>query len=79
MAISEELSNFKSYLGLNQITSILPLFLLLLGCEETVVRESAVEGLRKLVPYFSEEQVQKDLIPMVINISNIEAFQWKVS
>ena len=79
MAISEELPNFKSYLDLNHITSILPLFLLLLGCEETVVRESAVEGLRKLVSYFSEEQVQKDLIPMVINISNIEAFQWKVS
>ena len=61
------------------MTSILPLFLLLLGCEETVVRQSAVEGLRKLVLSFSEEQVQKDLIPMVINISNIEAFQWKVS
>lgn len=61
------------------MTSILPLFLLLLGCEETVVRQSAVEGLRKLVPSFSEEQVQKNLIPMVINISNIEAFQWKVS
>ena len=61
------------------MTSILPLFLLLLGCEETVVRESAVEGLRKLVPYFTDDQVQNDLIPMVINISNIEAFQWKVS
>jgi serine/threonine-protein phosphatase 2A regulatory subunit A len=35
--------------------------------------------LRKLVPYFTDEQVQKDLIPMVINISNIEDFQWKVS
>ena len=61
------------------MTAILPLFILLLGCEETVVRESAVEGLRKLVPSFSDEQVQKDLIPNVINISNIEAFQWKVS
>ena len=79
LAISEELPNFKSYLDLKQMTSILPLFLLLLGCEETVVRESAVEGLRKLVPFFTEDQVQKDLIPMVINISNIEAFQWKVS
>ena len=61
------------------MTAILPLFILLLGCEETVVRESAVEGLRKLVPAFNDEQVQKDLIPNVINISNIEAFQWKVS
>ena len=79
LAISEELPNFKSYLDLKQMTTILPLFLLLLGCEETVVRESAVEGLRKLVPFLTDDQVQKDLIPMVINISNIEAFQWKVS
>ena len=61
------------------MTAVLPLFLALLGCEETVVRESTVEGLRKLVPSFTEEQVQKDLIPMVVNISNTEAFQWKVS
>ena len=79
LAISEELPHFRAYLEKEQMTEILPLFLLLLGCEETVVRESAVEGLRKLVPSFTEEQVQKKLIPMVINISNIEAFQWKVS
>ena len=79
LAISEELPRFKTYLDSKQMTAVLPLFLTLLGCEETVVRESAVEGLRKLVPFFSEEQVQKDLIPMVVNISNTEAFQWKVS
>ena len=79
LAISEELPRFKSYLDGKQMTAVLPLFLSLLGCEETVVRESTVEGLRKLVPSFTEEQVQKDLIPMVVNISNTEAFQWKVS
>ena len=79
LAISEELPRFKSYLDGKQMTAVLPLFLALLGCEETVVRESTVEGLRKLVPSFTEEQVQKDLIPMVVNISNTEAFQWKVS
>ena len=79
LAISEELPRFKSYLDGKQMTAVLPLFVSLLGCEETVVRESTVEGLRKLVPSFSEEQVQKDLIPMVVNISNTEAFQWKVS
>ena len=79
LAISEELPRFKSYLDGKQMTAVLPLFVSLLGCEETVVRESTVEGLRKLVPSFSEEQVQKDLIPMVVNISNTEAFQLKVS
>ena len=79
LAISEELPHFKTYLDGKQMTAVLPLFQLLLGCEETVVRESTVEGLRKLVPSLSDEQVQKDLIPMVLNISNMEAFQWKVS
>ena len=79
LAISEELPRFKTYLDAKQMTAVLPLFVSLLGCEETVVRESTVEGLRKLVPSFTEEQVQKDLIPMVVNISNTEAFQWKVS
>ena len=79
LAISEELPRFKSVLDGKQMTAVLPLFLSLLGCEETVVRESTVEGLRKLVPSFTDEQVQKDLIPMVVNISNGEAFQFKVS
>ena len=79
LAISEELPRFKSVLDGKQMTAVLPLFLSLLGCEETVVRESTVEGLRKLVPSFTDEQVQKDLIPMVVNLSNGEAFQFKVS
>ena len=79
LAISEELPRFKSVLDGKQMTAVLPLFLSLLGCEETVVRESTVEGLIKLVPSFTDEQVQKDLIPMVVNISNGEAFQFKVS
>jgi len=79
LAISEELPKFKSVLDAKQMTAVLPLFLSLLGCEETVVRESTVEGLRKLVPSFTDEQVQKDLIPMVVNLSNGEAFQLKVS
>ena len=79
LAISEELPHFKNYLDGKQMTAVLPLFQLLLGCEETVVRESTVEGIKKLVQSFSDEQIQKDLIPMVLNISNMEAFQWKVS
>ena len=57
LAISEELPKFKSVLDAKQMTAVLPLFLSLLGCEETVVRESTVEGLRKLVPSFTDEQV----------------------
>lgn len=79
LAISEELPHFKSYLDGKQMTAVLPLFQSLLGCEETVVRESTVEGLRKLVPSLSDDQVQKNLIPIILNISNMEAFQWKVS
>ena len=79
LAISEELPHFKTYLDGKQMTAVLPLFQLLLGCEETVVRETTIEGLRKLVPSLTDEQVQKDLVPMVLNISNMEAFQWKVS
>ena len=59
LAISEELPHFKSYLDGKQILAILPLFQSLLGCEETVVRESTIEGLRKLIPSFTDEQVQK--------------------
>ena len=57
----------------------IPLFQALLGCEGTVVRESTVEGLRKLIPSLSDEKVQSEVIPMILNIANMEAFQWKVS
>ena len=79
LAISEEVPKFKSFLDLKQITTTLPLFQYLLGCEETVVRESTVEGLRKLIPTMTDDQVQKDAIPMILTISNMDAFQWKVS
>lgn len=79
LAISEELPKFKSYLDNKQMTAVFPLFQALLGCEETVVRESTVEGLRKLIPTLHDDQVQKDVISMVLNISNMETFQWKVS
>ena len=59
--------------------NIIPLFQALLGCEETVVRESTVEGFRKLIPSLSDEKVQSEVIPMILNIANMEAFQWKVS
>ena len=79
LAISEELPHFKSYLDSKKIMNILPLFESLLGCEETVVRESTVEGLRKLIPSLTDDQVQSEVIPMILNISNKDAFQWKVS
>lgn len=79
LAISEEVPHFKTYLNDKQITNALPIFQFLLGCEETVVRESAVEGMRKLILSLSDDQVQKDIVPLILNISNQEAFQWKVS
>ena len=79
LAISEELPHFKTYLDSKKIMNTLPLFQALLGCEETVVRESTVEGLRKLIPSLTDDQVQSEVIPMILNIANMEAFQWKVS
>ncbi len=79
LAVSEEVPHFKTYLNDKQITNALPIFQFLLGCEETVVRESAVEGMRKLINSLSDDQVQKDIVPLILAISNIEAFQWKVS
>ena len=70
---------FKTYLHSKKIINTLPLFQALLGCEETVVRESTVEGFRKLIPSLSDEKVQSEVIPMILNIANMEAFQWKVS
>ena len=79
LAVSEEVPHFKTYLNDKQITNALPIFQFLLGCEETVVRESAVEGMRKLIISLSDDQVQKDIVPLILAISNLEAFQWKVS
>ena len=79
LAISEELPRFKIYIDSKKIMNTLPLFQELLGCEETVVRESTFESLRKLIPSLSDEQVQSEVIPMILNIANMEAFQWKVS
>ena len=79
LAVSEEVPHFKTYLSDKQITNALPIFQFLLGCEETVVRESAVEGMRKLIISLSDDQVHKDIVPLILAISNIEAFQWKVS
>ena len=79
LAVSEEVPHFKTYLNDKQITNALPIFQFLLGCEETVVRESAVEGMRKLIISLSDDQVQKDIVPLILAISNLEAFQWKIS
>ncbi|MCQ2821211.1 MAG: hypothetical protein MJ252_28455 [archaeon] len=79
LAVSEEMPNFKHYLDQKNLPQIFPLFQSLFGCEETVVRESAVEKMRGIIPDLDEEIVQKHLIPLIVNISNLEAFQWKVS
>ncbi|MCQ2816675.1 MAG: hypothetical protein MJ252_05335 [archaeon] len=79
LAISEELPNFKSFLDQKNLPQIFPLFQFLFGCEETVVRESAIEKMRNLIPDMDEDLVQKQLVPLIQSIANLEAFQWKVS
>ena len=79
LAVAEELPGFKPFIDDKHVSNILPLFEFLFGCEETVVRDSAVNGMKKVIASLSDEQVQKDIIPFVTNISTQDAFQWKVS
>jgi serine/threonine-protein phosphatase 2A regulatory subunit A len=79
LAVAEQVPKFRLFLDANQITQILPLLQFLFCVEETVVRESAVEGFRDLVKFFSEDQVQKEIMNMINNISNQEPFMGKVS
>lgn len=79
LAISEEVINFKNYLDEKNIHLIFPLFQFLFGCEESVVRESAIEKMRILVDSLDEAIVQKYLVPLILNIATLEGFQWKVS
>jgi serine/threonine-protein phosphatase 2A regulatory subunit A len=51
----------------------------LLCVEETVVREQAVEGMRELIKLFSDEQIQKDVMNLINNISSQDYFTGKVS
>lgn len=79
LAISEEISHFKNYLDDKYISHIFPLFQFLFGSDESVVRESAIKQMRELVDILDESQVQKYLVPLIMSISNMEGFQWKVS
>lgn len=79
LAIAEEIPNFKKYLDSKNIPEIFPIFQFLFGCEETVVRESAIEKMRIMVQDFDEDIIQKHLVPLILNISNMEQFQMKVS
>jgi serine/threonine-protein phosphatase 2A regulatory subunit A len=47
--------------------------------EETVVREQCVESMRELVRYFTDEQIQKDVVSLIMTISSQEYFTGKVS
>lgn len=79
LAFAEQLPKFKSFLDTAHLTQSLPLFQFLLCVEETVVRETAVEGFRDTVKSFSDEQIQKDIMSLINNISNQEYFTGKVS
>jgi serine/threonine-protein phosphatase 2A regulatory subunit A len=79
LAAAEQLSKFRLFLDPNNIISVLPLFQFLLCVEETVVREQAIESMRELVKYLSEEHIQKDVCGLIMSISNQEYFTGKVS
>lgn len=79
LACAEQLPKFKTFLDSSHIVNVLPLFQFLLCVEETVVRETATEGFRDTVKSFSDEQIQKDVMAMINNISSQEYFTGKVS
>ncbi|MCQ2816007.1 MAG: hypothetical protein MJ252_01965 [archaeon] len=79
LAFSEEMANFRNYLDDKNIHLIFPLFQFLFGCEESVVRESAIEKMRNLVPTLDETIIQKYLVPLILSIATMDSFQWKVS
>lgn len=57
----------------------MPVIQFLLCVEETVVREQTVESMRELIKYFSDDQIQKDIVNLILYISNQEYFTGKVS
>lgn len=79
LAISEQIPKFRNYLDSNTLTGILPICQFLLCQEETVVREQTVEGMREIIKYFNEEQIQKDIMNLITYISSQEYFTGKVS
>jgi serine/threonine-protein phosphatase 2A regulatory subunit A len=79
LAISEQIPKFKINLDSNQLLGILPLLQFLLCVEETVVRDQTTEGTREIIKMFNEEQIQKDVMNLIMAISNQEYFTGKVS
>lgn len=79
LAIAEQLPRFRTFLDSNQLPQILSLLQYLLCVEETVVRECAVEGVRELIKVFTDEQIQKDIMNLINNISSQDYFTGKVS
>lgn len=79
LAIAEEMSSFKNYLDPKSLPQIFPIFQILFGCDETVVRECAVEKMKTIVEDMDEDSVQKHIVPLIITISNLDQFQMKVS
>lgn len=79
LAIAENLSKFKSYLKEDKFVSVFSLYQNLLCAEETVVRETAIESMREIIPTLSDEVIYSQIIPIIYNISNQENFTGKVS
>ena len=79
LAFAEEMANFRHYLDDKNIHLTFPLFQFLFGCEESVIRESAIEKMRDIVKTLDEGIIQKYLVPLILSIAAMDAFQWKVS
>lgn len=79
MAVAEQIPRFRVYLEPNNLTQILPLIQFLLCVEETVVREQMVESMRDFIKFFSDDQIQKDIISLIMTISSQDYFTGKVS
>ena len=70
LALAEQLSNFTALVGGSQhVHCLLPPLESLATVEETVVRDKAVESLRKICGDHSAEDLERSFVPLVKRLS----------
>lgn len=79
LAISENLSRFRTYLKDDKFVATFSLFQTLLCAEETVVRETTIESFREIIKSLSDDIIYAHILPIIYNISSQENFTGKVS
>ncbi|KAK9453564.1 armadillo-type protein [Dipodascopsis uninucleata] len=78
--LAEELGNFVPYVGGRQYAQVLiPPLESFAGVEEPLVREKAIESLKKICTEMSDEQVEQYFVPLIKRLTSADWFTNKVS